>query len=95
MLTSLEDPKSYSSVLTLYFFPHLTGQRMGKICFGCADAEGAATVALCEGHDIAMISGAMTPSDSSGRVGFVGVGDATVPGAAAWAEGWVTVTTTA
>lgn len=83
MLTLLGDPKSYCSVLTLYFFPHRAGHRMGKICFDCDVADGAAAVALREGHGTAMISGAIKPSDSFGRADCVVVGDVDNPVAAA------------
>ena len=86
-MTCCDEPKSYSSVFTLYFFPHRAGHRIGKICFDCAEADGVATVVLCEGHGTATISGAIKPSDSSGRVGCVDVGEADMPVAAACADG--------
>lgn len=56
---------------------------MGKICFDCDVADGAAAVALREGHGTAMISGAIKPSDSFGRADCVVVGDVDNPVAAA------------
>jgi hypothetical protein len=61
---------------------------MGKTCFDCAEADGAAAAALWEGHGTMTMSGAIIPFDSSGRAGCVEVGGDDVLVAAACAEGW-------
>ena len=63
---------------------------MGKICFDCATADGAAAAELWEGHGTTAMSGAIMPFDSSGRAGCVEVGGDEVLVAAACAGGWDT-----
>lgn len=90
MLILLGDPKSCSSVFTLYFFPHRAGQRMGKICLVGGDGDGVAISAVCEGRGTESLSVAITPSDSSSCDGWVEVDDSVASVAAARAEGWGT-----